>query len=366
MYTLRQFGPAVVFFAATTCALPAWGQSWSMDFDDGSTGNLIEYDPKEAATGGLINEFTPSVDQGALKLDFNAIPTGQGDDNDSGLMIMPLPFPNNLSGKVLVRYSLNPNLAADPTGSEMNAGFLFSVNLQQLNAYICVMDDRGSLQLQKLTQGAVDDLCPLDSTYRLPDFDPTKDYWIRFEIVPEGTKNLSVRARAWVDGTVEPCEWMAHCVDSDPLAPGVTALLANEDSDTGEFIHVDNASVSTQLSCIEVCGNGTDDDGDGRPDCEDADCEQAPGCGCNDPFADIDNDGDVDQSDFGRWQLCYTGAGQLWQDPVCDCFDRDDVNNNNQYGRISDGDGDLDLDDFAAFQVCLSGPNVPAAKNCDN
>ena len=29
--------------------------------------------------------------------------------------------------------------------------------------------------------------------------------------------------------------------------------------------------------------------------------------GCSDPFADIDNDGDVDQSDFGLMQRCFSG-----------------------------------------------------------
>jgi hypothetical protein len=48
-----------------------------------------------------------------------------------------------------------------------------------------------------------------------------------------------------------------------------------------------------EAACVnnaEVCNNGTDDDGDGQADCNDADCSNAPNCGlpgngsCGDPF----------------------------------------------------------------------------------
>ncbi len=76
---------------------------------------------------------------------------------------------------------------------------------------------------------------------------------------------------------------------------------------------------------------------------------------CNDPFADIDGDGDVDQEDWGKHQACITGiAGGLLQG--CSCVDRDSGGT---------GDGDVDGDDTAAFEACASGPTLPANPACD-
>lgn len=65
---------------------------------------------------------------------------------------------------------------------------------------------------------------------------------------------------------------------------------------------------------------------------------------CPYPFADADHDGDVDQDDFGAFQLCYNGAGAV---PTgCGCFDRN-------------ADGKIDSLDFAAFSDCFTEANVP-------
>lgn len=72
---------------------------------------------------------------------------------------------------------------------------------------------------------------------------------------------------------------------------------------------------------------------------------------CNDPFADFDDDDDVDQADFAELQLCYSGG-----DPYgsgCGCFDRD-------------FSGTVNLVDFFDFQACVSGPNNPANTTCDD
>jgi len=71
------------------------------------------------------------------------------------------------------------------------------------------------------------------------------------------------------------------------------------------------------------------------------------------PYAPVDNDrdGDVDQSDFGWFQGCYTGPGIPQNNPAC------------EKARL-DGDSDVDLDDFALFQQCVSGPNQPASPDC--
>ncbi len=65
---------------------------------------------------------------------------------------------------------------------------------------------------------------------------------------------------------------------------------------------------------------------------------------CPTPFADADHDGDVDQDDFGAFQLCYNGEGAV---PTgCECFDR---NNDNR----------INTTDFTSFGNCWTGPNVP-------
>ncbi|HSW47158.1 MAG TPA: hypothetical protein VLM89_16465, partial [Phycisphaerae bacterium] len=68
---------------------------------------------------------------------------------------------------------------------------------------------------------------------------------------------------------------------------------------------------------------------------------------CPLPFADADTDGDVDQADFGAFQVCYNGSGAV---PTgCACYDRN-------------GDNKVDGTDFTAFNNCWTGPNVPFNK----
>ena len=65
---------------------------------------------------------------------------------------------------------------------------------------------------------------------------------------------------------------------------------------------------------------------------------------------DFDGDGDVDQKDFGHFQACYSGSGEL-VGAGCENADLTD-------------DGDADLGDFAVFQSCMSGADNPADPNC--
>lgn len=67
--------------------------------------------------------------------------------------------------------------------------------------------------------------------------------------------------------------------------------------------------------------------------------------------ADLDRDGDVDLEDFGRFQVCFSGADTPQADPACAAARLDD-------------DSDVDLSDFGLFQQCISGPSVPAAPPC--
>jgi hypothetical protein len=64
----------------------------------------------------------------------------------------------------------------------------------------------------------------------------------------------------------------------------------------------------------------------------------APACGS----FDADGDGDIDLTDFGNFQLCFTGSGGD-ASPGCCIHDSDD-------------DDDVDLADFGNFQLAYTGP----------
>lgn len=68
---------------------------------------------------------------------------------------------------------------------------------------------------------------------------------------------------------------------------------------------------------------------------------------------DFDEDGDVDQEDFGHLQTCFSGTGIAQDDPGC------------EDARL-DNDDDVDQDDFGILQGCISGANVSAAPSCDS
>lgn len=66
---------------------------------------------------------------------------------------------------------------------------------------------------------------------------------------------------------------------------------------------------------------------------------------------DLDGDRDVDQSDFGLFQICFSGYGLPQSDPAC----RD---------ALLDADDDVDSADVQVFQTCYQGPNTPADPYC--
>lgn len=79
---------------------------------------------------------------------------------------------------------------------------------------------------------------------------------------------------------------------------------------------------------------------------------------CNNPFADVDSDTDVDLDDFAAFQQCYTGDTT----PVtseCKCFDRPEV-------EFPGGNGFIDQADFNAFVNCGTRAQVPADPACDD
>jgi hypothetical protein len=66
---------------------------------------------------------------------------------------------------------------------------------------------------------------------------------------------------------------------------------------------------------------------------------------------DMDQDGDVDQVDFGLFQACFSGFAYPQNDPAC-------------ANAKLDGDHDVDADDLKIFRRCMSGANVPADPDC--
>ncbi len=87
---------------------------------------------------------------------------------------------------------------------------------------------------------------------------------------------------------------------------------------------------------------------------------------CHKPFADVDEDTDVDQADFAVFQLCYTGAGATSipgppdYPAYCVCLNRGDDDNDGE----PNNDTDIDSFDLTAFENCASGPGVPANPDC--
>ncbi|HOW70808.1 MAG TPA: N-acetylmuramoyl-L-alanine amidase [Phycisphaerae bacterium] len=71
-------------------------------------------------------------------------------------------------------------------------------------------------------------------------------------------------------------------------------------------------------------------------------CTQSP---------DLDNDNDVDQSDFALLQACYSGRGVTQSDPACICSDLDN-------------DGDVDANDTTILRQCMSGAGISWDSSC--
>jgi len=66
---------------------------------------------------------------------------------------------------------------------------------------------------------------------------------------------------------------------------------------------------------------------------------------------DYDDDGDVDQVDFGHFQRCFAGPDTIQTDPNCQ-------------NAMLDADDDVDDDDLAIFLNCVNGPSIPVDADC--
>ena len=174
-----------------------------------------------------------------------------------------------------------------------------------------------------------------------------------------GVKTAIGTDAATVDYTVEACD---NWYDNGILQLAVISCLVTDDCGSAEIDRngttICTLKVTTGGPVAQnteaLCTDGLDNSCNGLIDCADPLCQSSGFCCRHDPFADADDDKDVDQADFGVWQLCYTGSGDplhIFNKDLCFCFDRD-------------GDSDIDMADFNAFQKCYNGPNLPPAATC--
>jgi hypothetical protein len=175
----------------------------------------------------------------------------------------------------------------------------------------------------------------------------------------------------------DACDVNSFCFDSDndgfgdPGHPENTCAVDNcptagnpdqsdIDADTlGDVCDpdMDNDAVLNEVDNCPRHANHDQPDGDadGVGDACDA-CGNIPGAvvgsdGCSIVPGDLDRDGDVDQEDFGLFQLCLNGDYAVG--PAC-------------AGASLNGDGFVDGQDMTLFQRCISGPNVPGAPGCNH
>jgi hypothetical protein len=197
---------------------------------------------------------------------------------------------------------------------------------------------------------------------------------VRKRVLPDDLQNLGFEWTQVTDeDTADPGPYGDRPTTITPTGDVVTVVLKAGRYPVGNVeVLFDNVEV-WQGTGSNLVVNGDFEDGSELWACENPalhqdDCEasfwlesdvQIPPP-CPDPFADTDDDGDVDQDDFAVLQACFTGdLGPFELPEECLCFDRPGPPN---------GDDDVDQGDLAAFEVCAltSGPGVPADPACDD
>jgi len=168
--------------------------------------------------------------------------------------------------------------------------------------------------------------------------------------------------------TVDHASYTVGGIAASVAAPGnlQSTTLGGYSLKVLEFSGTDSSSPDRDgdgiLNLLDNCPdvhnpNQFDSDGDGVGDA----CDLCPGTppgkpvrpnGCPTIRSDVDGDGDVDQTDFGHFQACFSGPGIPQNDPAC------------HWARL-DADLDVDSDDLAVFMGCWSGPEQPANPACE-
>lgn len=166
--------------------------------------------------------------------------------------------------------------------------------------------------------------------------------------IDDGSNFVTVDTLAVTGGTADASVG-ACCSSADGSCTVMTEAACAESNGA----YAGGGSSCATVSCIGACCRG--------PNCQETTpqhCDgnfQGPGttcasaqCPCTaDGFlwADSDADGDVDMSDYGRFQECFTGGAPSIP-AGCRCFDH------------VPGDG-INDSDFTAFKACADGPNMP-------
>ncbi len=147
--------------------------------------------------------------------------------------------------------------------------------------------------------------------------------WYHFAMVYDGSD-----IRWYLDGDLE-----GEVLGPTLTAPGSANMSIGNDTSTGVgqrgfFGLLDKVVISDHvIAPAEFMTEGFD---------------PCLGLWCNVPFADWDDDGDVDHVDFGILQSCLGGDAS----GACACFDRDE-------------DEAIGIADFEEFEACWTGPAVP-------
>ncbi|HSW44532.1 MAG TPA: hypothetical protein VLM89_03070 [Phycisphaerae bacterium] len=123
--------------------------------------------------------------------------------------------------------------------------------------------------------------------------------------------------------------WANHYIDRMALTGGVVGSAIG-------------ACCKSDATCVETTSDNCTTMG-GRYQGYGTTCASVVCCPI--PFADSDVDTDVDQTDFGAFQVCYTGS-TTGVPSGCECYDRND-------------DDKVDSSDYTAFNNCFTGANVP-------
>jgi len=174
-------------------------------------------------------------------------------------------------------------------------------------------------------------------------YDLTLSFWGQF--YDDGGTPSTVKGEIWVDGSV------AASVTLDN--GGVIGQLTPYTQASVDWKGTANNDITVRITAE---GNGNPSFGVAVVD----DIELImPVVRCHTPFADADDDNDVDVADFGMFQICYTGPnGTLPASPeYCTCFDRPE-------GPLNQPDGDVDEADLVIFSNCALGPGIMADPSC--
>ncbi len=194
-----------------------------------------------------------------------------------------------------------------------------------------------------------------------------------------GSTHITNGSLYWVSSlAINPCTgsaWMAWSADTNNGGQAGVNTFYNNNSNTfaplGQYVTMgaaDAGPTSTvngpgSLGTTQIVGTHfsplsnkvfclTFDLTDGKYRLYSAPNPDASLC-CPIPWADSDADGDVDMTDFGKWQACFTESTGQFNEAGCKCFDRD-------YDRK------VNAADLFKFQDCALGAGVPAAVDCGN